>query len=128
MLYDLTQNSISHQVRGNGYTSSPLGNFCSCVLWTSLNHLSLKPVLLAVRFPCWELGRKILMITEIYSCYYWPWLVYFGHPRLLFLTLFFFSFWVKTWECAWKNRSPRRVENAHLLSNSVHCVGNVILS
>lgn len=47
-----------------------------------LNHLSLKSVLLAVRFPCGELGRKIVMIKETYSHYYWPWIVYFGHPRL----------------------------------------------
>lgn len=76
----------------NGHTSSLLGNlwWCSCILRTSLNHSSLKSVLLAVSFSCWELGRKIFMIKEIYSCYYWSWIVYFGHP-ILWLSFLFFT-------------------------------------
>lgn len=76
-----------------------------------LKCLSQPPDGLAVRFICWEVGGKAVMMKKTFECYSCLWLVYFGYRKPFFSGS-------NIWEYAWENRASGKAKNDLSLADS----------
>lgn len=86
---------------------NPLVILMSLHLLKLLNCLSQPASGLAVRFTCWEVGGKVVMMKKTFECYSCLWLVYFGHHKPFFSGS-------NIWEYAWKNRASGKLRMTSL--------------